>query len=83
MMADLDKVLKGLEHCLSDNVNDCENCPYRNGDSVSYPCGRVLKMDAIELLKSQQAEIERLKARLNVYEWENGDRKDGDGECAE
>ena len=32
---------------------------------------------AISVIEAQQAEIERLKTRLNVYEWENGDRKNG------
>ena len=63
-MADLDKVLKGFEahadgcgyrshHC------DVMDCPYRYGDEscdIEEMC-----RDALELLKSQQAEIERLE----------------------
>ena len=60
-MADLEKVIKGLEHCMmdSDGIQDnpCEDCPY-----LSKPgCSARLKQDAINLLKSQHAEIARLK----------------------
>ena len=61
-MADLDKVLKGFEHCImeSDGIQDnpCADCPY-----LSKPgCSARLKQDAINLLKSQQAEIEKWQA---------------------
>lgn len=60
-MVDLDKILKGLAHCMaeSDGIQDnpCEKCPY-----LSSPgCSVRLKQDAYEMLKSQQAEIEKLK----------------------
>lgn len=60
-MADLDKVIKGLEHCIMGSGlfedNPCADCPY-----LSKPgCSARLKQDAINILKSQQAEIKRLE----------------------
>lgn len=61
-MADLNKVLKGLECCQNGFVCG-EGCPYRevcfNGE---YAFTHLAK-DALELLKSQQAEIERLQPK--------------------
>lgn len=63
-MADLDKVLKGLEHCGKNNGASCWfGCPYFRGTDVPT-CGGELQRDAHELLKSQQAKIERLKAEV-------------------
>ena len=45
-MADLDKVIKGLEHCMGDQP--CEECPYEKG------CDKELMGDALELLKAQE-----------------------------
>ena len=65
-MADLDKVLKGLECCQNGFVCG-EGCPYRevcfNGE---YAFTHLAK-DALELLKSQQAEIERLKEKDRLH----------------
>ena len=83
-MADLDKVLKGFERCMmeSDGIQDnpCADCPY-----LSKPgCSTTLKQDAVELLKSKQAEIERLKAQPTTIETEHFKyvftKKDGDGD---
>ena len=58
-MANLDKVLKGLE-CCSDMITvggkHCyeQKCPYA---SMFDTCREQLAVDAIELLKSQQTEI--------------------------
>ena len=55
-----DKALKGLDCCIRDS--GCYDCPY-----LSKPgCSARLKQDAINLLKSQQAEIERLKEMQQV-----------------
>ena len=62
-MADLDKVLKGLECCKNGFVCG-DDCPYRNVcfNGEEYAFTRIAS-DALELLKSQQAEIERLKKK--------------------
>ena len=56
----IEKVVKGLGCCLNGNVCN-EICPYSEFyyDNISECTGRLMK-DAIELLKSQQAEIKRL-----------------------
>lgn len=58
-MADIEKVIKGLECCQM--VYECkpyEKCPYSNG----LECGDCdinrLHYDALELLKEQQEEVE-------------------------
>ena len=62
MMTDLDKVLKGLECCGDINKTQCHLCPYDyNGRSDRHECTADMASDALDLLKSKQAEIERLK----------------------
>ena len=55
-MAELDKVIKGLEHCqlMTSNItfNPCYECPYKG----NYSCADILKTDALELLKEQEAD---------------------------
>lgn len=64
-MADMKKVLKGLECCILHNPDDharCMQCPYESN------CVNRLKMDALELLKEQNQRIWELltdNERLN------------------
>ena len=64
-MADLDKVLKGLECCQNQTDRgitcECISCPYEQG--YQSKCRVLLKQDALEVLKSQQAEIAELKTK--------------------
>ena len=62
-MIDREKVLKGLE-CLSDENNICSKniCPYYIFES----CVTEISHDALELLKEQEAQIERLEHDLAV-----------------
>ena len=50
-MAELNKVIKGLEHCqlMTSNspFNPCHECPYKG----KYGCAEILKREALELLK--------------------------------
>lgn len=69
-MADLDKALKGLEHC--GQPTECAGCPYATG--MAGGCFTRLKMDALELLKEQ----EPVKPR---YEDFFGDRVARCGNC--
>lgn len=62
-MADLDKVLKGLECCKNGFVCG-EGCPYREVCFNGEYAFTHLAEDALELLKSQQAEIEHLEAEV-------------------
>ena len=59
-MADIEKVLKGLEYC-SNSMADpvcCKNCPYWDetiADEYDVSCNDYLCRDALELLKEYKA----------------------------
>ena len=65
-MADIEKVIKGLEFCTS--TTGCKGCPYEDPchDIEQRILGEAIMRDALELLKEQQAEIERLKEQKPV-----------------
>jgi len=71
-MADLDKVLKGLE-CCANSYCAGSDCPY----FAEKDCD-ILKMDALELLKAQQTEIAFLKPHYEprkpngIHIWHHG-----------
>ncbi len=73
-MADLDKVIKGLECCthdipLSNNVHKtdfCKECPYYNPEYSYCFSQETLMRDALALLKEQEAEIRQLKLALDI-----------------
>ena len=51
-MSDIEKVIKGLEHCISEG--DCRGCPYFKeilDSKIICPC----REDALALLKKQQS----------------------------
>lgn len=55
---DREKVIRGLEHCISEG--DCRGCPYFKvilDSKIICPC----REDALALLKEQEEEIENLK----------------------
>jgi len=57
-MIDIEKVVKGLEHCVGYS-NSCFECPYsEDGYSASAHCKVQVDRDALELLKEQKAETE-------------------------
>ena len=68
-MPDREKVIKGLELCVTDYLtqDNCKICPYGNGDDTGY-CWVEMNTDALELLKEQE-EI------INRYQWEDGEPK--------
>ena len=47
-MADLEKIIKGLEHCISTDKT-CSGCPYEG-----TTCTTTLNADALALLKKQK-----------------------------
>ena len=65
-MADIKRTTEGLKHCLA-RYDDglCDDCPYMGEIDRSYmipmKCKEIIMRDALELLKEQQAEIERLR----------------------
>lgn len=52
-MPDVEKVIKGLEHCCldDDGYPSCDGCPYR---PCNVRCGGDLHADALALLKAQK-----------------------------
>ena len=65
-MPDREKVMKGLEHCMHIDTVFCADCPYDYADSSD--CVVELAKNALELLKVQEAKIERLEHDLSVAE---------------
>lgn len=58
-MADIEKVIKGLECCTTDN---CDECPYERANSslCPWPCNvSKMKEDALSMLKEQKNEKKR------------------------
>jgi len=60
-MSDIEKVIKGLEHCrlMCEGVshNPCNGCPYQ-GYQGCFNCADKLKTDALELLKEYKRQDE-------------------------
>ena len=50
-MAELEKVIKGLECCKAIHIYLCNDCPYHNDDVDDNNCKESLCADALELLK--------------------------------
>ena len=58
-MADLEKVIEWLGKCVLCEEPYCNLCPYHEHTA----CKHFIMRDALELLKSQQAEIAELKEK--------------------
>ena len=58
-MTKLEKVIKGLECCMS-NCVDCNNCPYDYCEDCQNGYEGCMK-DALELLKNQKAVIDKVR----------------------
>ena len=60
-MAELEKVLKGLECCSAMDGDRCRECPYakecEEGESIFFAGASHLADDALELLKAQQPRL--------------------------
>ena len=67
-MDKLEKVINGLTCCLNENdPMQCEKCRYRTN---FLQCVKLLREDAISLLKAQEEEIKQLKA-MNISASDN------------
>lgn len=65
-MVDKEKVLVGLKSCADSTGALCRTCPY---DFVhNENCMGDMAQDALELLKEQEAQIERLEHDLAVIQ---------------
>ena len=56
------EIIHALEYCAYHDMT-CRDCPYAGCFTPKF-CERELHMDALNLIKRQQAEIERLQDRL-------------------
>ena len=58
-----EQIIKALECCATDDMDDCFQCPYDN--MVYNPgydqCADMCRKDALDLINRQKAEIEELK----------------------
>ena len=50
-MADIEKVIAGLEHCIQDHVH-CEGCPYDNHHAWNDDCITQIETDALEIIRT-------------------------------
>ena len=56
-MSDKKKIIKGLSVCMSAfDVDDCKDCPYKDGSYYRNGCERKLMHDIYVLLKEQNKE---------------------------
>lgn len=69
-MADIEKVIKGLECCASMNGSACRECPYSSecvAGEATYQTGTAhLAADALELLKAQEPRVMTLKEIISA-----------------
>ena len=67
-----EQIIKALECCVTDDGDDCFQCPY--GDIVYKPgnggCVNRCHKDALDLIGRQKTEAERLKSRNKFLEIE-------------
>ena len=62
------EIIKALECCATDKMDDCFQCPY---DNIVYKpgnggCVNRCRKDALDLINRQKAEIERLNVELKA-----------------
>ena len=71
-MTDLEKVIYDIERCICHVPDACRDCSHdwskKDGDVTAIDCMEELMTDALELLKVQEAKIERLEHDLSVAE---------------
>ena len=74
IMPDIEKVVKGLEHCMreSDNLydNPCDGCPYYVEKQPSGICSGELQKDCYDLLKEQDNQIHHMGLIIEEHEKE-------------
>ena len=63
-MADIEEVIKGLEHCIQGPVGCQQDCPYATYSYSFGICRTLMEKDALELLKEWQAIVKQKDKRL-------------------
>ena len=61
-----EEIIKALE-CCSDELHFCAICPQYLHDKDNDYCSEDLHKQALDLIKHQQEEIEKLKSDLNIW----------------
>ena len=74
-MVDIEKVIKGLECCLTKPEHNCEECPYEGEGEGGWPCkSPEMKADALELLKERKmGKYVSCKVKTPTGKW-NGEK---------
>lgn len=65
-MADIKDTIDNVERCLCHIQDACMLCPHIEDDATE-DCMENLMRDALEAMKSQQAEIEQMKAQKQKW----------------
>ena len=60
-MIDREKIIKGLGQCTKDDIHECLECPYFKGG-----CTEDLIVDALDLLKEQEEQIDTQRKNLMI-----------------
>ena len=60
------EIIKALECCLDTSPLTCKNCPLFNVKNSTMVCSKSATKFAIDLIKRQNAEIERLNNNLSA-----------------
>lgn len=59
------EIIKALECCLTNHINNCANCPNGSYPSSYLQCRYKLNNDVLDLINRQKAEIENLNKDLS------------------
>lgn len=81
-MADIEKVIKGLECCK--NRYDCKQCPYATEYDPNLDCVDKTRADAIELLKEQQPRVlsyDEMKTMIGKPVYVEEPKRNADPQC--
>ena len=66
-MADREKVINGLECCITFGRDSCKKC-YQEGPGFGIACIQGLMRDALELLKEQEP-VEPIRNDIGIGYW--------------
>lgn len=55
------EIINTLEYCA--DGRDCDDCPYKD----TYNCSRQLRLDVVDLINRQKAEIEWLQGKISDF----------------
>lgn len=63
-MANMEKVINGLNCCCHTDGSNCVKCPYDTADS---DCTALMSMDVLALLKEQDDESKELRSIIEFW----------------